>query len=406
MDVLYPPTLGAVDAVAGLEAFRVEARAWLEAHAPKRDPADIPVPFSEATVDLEESRTWQRLLAEEGWAGISWPTEYGGRGLGPVHEIVWAQEAARYRLPTDVFQIGLGMAGPTLITWGGADQKRRWLPPLLRGDEIWCQLFSEPAAGSDLAGVKTRAVRRGNGWAVEGEKVWTSVAHLADWGLLLARTDPEAPRHRGLTYFVIDMRQPGVEIRPLVQMTGTAGFNQVFFDGAWIPDDGVIGEVGAGWTVALTTLMYERLAIGRALIGVEGAFEAIVDRLRRAEALARPTIRSRTVDLFVRGEVLRFMTQRLIARLAGGEIPTAEGSAAKLGLADLVIRAGSLVVDALGPAEATDRWSSLFLAGPGMRIAGGTDEILKNALAERVLGLPREPRPEPGMPVSGSAPLS
>ncbi len=402
-----------------LAAFRAEARAWLEANVPPlgEEESGVIGLFAEHEDEeafLAKARHWQARLADAGWAGITWPTEYGGRGLTPVHEIIWRQEAAHFDLPVGVFGIGIGMGGPTIMTWGTDEQKERWLRPMLRGEEIWCQLFSEPAAGSDVAGLRTRAIRDGDEYVVTGQKVWTSGAHYSKWGMLLARTDPNVPKHAGLSYFIIDMEQPGIEVRPLRQMTGGTNFNEVFFDGARVPVEHLLGAEGMGWSVALTTLMNERVAIGGYLVGAAGVFDNLrrmFDRVaeeRGTHPLADPLIRDRATDLYIRGQVLRFMTQRIIAKLAKGEIPSAEGSAAKLGLTSLLSRLANLAIDVqgaagmLGPDDAIDegRWALAFLGYPGMRIAGGTDQILRNIIGERVLGLPGEPRVDKDVPFS------
>jgi alkylation response protein AidB-like acyl-CoA dehydrogenase len=362
------------------------------------------------TAFLGEARHWQARLADGGWAGITWPVEHGGRGLSPVHEIVWAQESAGFDLPVAIFGIGLGMGGPTVMTWGTDRQKQRWLEPLLRGEEIWCQLFSEPGAGSDVAGVSTRAVRDGDEWVVTGQKLWTSGAQYSRWGMLLARTNPTVPKHAGLSYFVIDMDQPGIEVRPLRQMTGGANFNEVFFDGARVHSDNMLGGEGLGWSVATTTLMNERLSIGRILIGSSGVFASVRRMLSDLDSTGDDSTGDgdarRVIDLYVRGEVLRFMTQRLVTKFARGEIPSAEGSATKLGLTAMLEALGNLVVDAQGAAgmlsgrDARDAgtWELTFLSYPGLKVAGGTDEVMKNLIAERVLGLPGEPRVDKDRP--------
>jgi alkylation response protein AidB-like acyl-CoA dehydrogenase len=393
-----------------IEAFRAEVRAWLQANAPERarddNPAAIFLQRPDEPAYVTRAKQWQARLAADGWAGITWPKEYGGRGLGPMHQIVWTQEAASYDLPVDIFNIGIGMAGPTILSWGTAEQKDRWLPPMLTGTEIWCQLFSEPNAGSDVASVQTRAVLDGDEWIVDGQKVWTSGAHFSKWGMLLARTDPEAPKHNGLTYFGIDMEQPGIEVRPLRQMTGGSNFNEVYLSDAKVPKDNVIGSPGMGWSVALTTLMNERTSIG-ALGGLAGssggnALGRLIEETTRASG--RDPIdgvsRDRLVDLAIRTRVLQYHAGRIISKLAQGEIPTAEGSVAKLMLTDLLDRLANFGVELQGPqgmlagedALAAGSWATAFLGYPGVKLAGGSDEIMRNIIGERVLDLPREPK--------------
>jgi alkylation response protein AidB-like acyl-CoA dehydrogenase len=393
----------------GIEDFRSEVREWLEEHAVPRsgdeNPAALFTEHPDEAAYVEEAKAWQRRLFEARFAGITWPEEYGGRGLGPVHQIVWTQESARYDIPVELFSIGLGMGGPTVITWGTSEQKDRWLRPMLSGEEIWCQMFSEPNAGSDVAAVQTKAEQDGEEWVVNGQKVWTSGAHYSKWGMLLARTDPDVPKHKGLTYFVIDMEQSGVEARPLRQMTGGANFTEVFFTDARVPADGVVGSPGMGWSVAITTLMNERTSIG-ALGGIAGASgttalqrltESVMDRTGDDPA-REPTNRDRLAQIAIRARVLGYHSQRIIAAFAKGEIPTAEGSIAKLALTDLLERVASFGVDVQGPFgmlggdDAIGQWEMAFLGYPGMRVAGGTDEIMRNIIGERVLDLPREPR--------------
>jgi acyl-CoA dehydrogenase len=394
-----------------VDEFRKAAREWLAANVPLRsgddNPAAIFTEVEDEQAHLAEARRFQALLHDNRWAGITWPEEYGGRGLTPLHQVAWVQEAAPYDLPTGVFSIGVDMGGPTILSWGTEAQKERWLRRMLRGDEIWCQLFSEPDAGSDVASVKTRAVRDGDEWVVNGQKMWTSGAQFSRWGMLLARTDPSASKHDGLTYFVIDMNQPGVEVRPLRQMTGGANFNEVFFTDARVGSDAVVGSPGMGWSVALTTLMNERASIG-GLGGLSGASGNAAMRRLISEVETRtgvtpsadPSTRMRLTDIAIRIRVLEYQAGRIIGRLARGEIPTAEGSVAKLMLTDLLDRIGNFGVDApgalgmlSGPDAVSDgQWTIAFLGYPGIRIAGGTDEIMRNIVGERVLGLPREPK--------------
>lgn len=401
-----------------VDRFRSEARRWLENHAARRgaddNPAAIFVEHEDEGAYVSQARVWQRRLFEAGWTGLTWPTEYGGRGLGPQHQIIWTQEAGAYDIPTTIFGIGIGMAGPTILAWGTDEQKERWLEPMLTGEEIWCQLFSEPDAGSDVASVRTRAVRDGDEYVVTGQKVWTSGAHYSRWGMLLARTDPDVPKHAGLTYMIIDMEQPGVRVQPLRQMTGGANFNEVFLDGARVPIENVIGGPGMGWSVAVTTLMNERTSIGAlGALGGGSAEKAIEQLLRELGAAAggngmSALMRRRLVDVAIRLKVLQYHSERIIAEMARGEIPTAAGSVAKLALTDLLARFATFGVDVQGPygtlagadALAEGRWADAFLGYPGMRLAGGTDEIMRNIVAERVLDLPREPRVDRDIPFS------
>jgi acyl-CoA dehydrogenase len=383
-----------------LAAIRAEARAWLEATWPAFL-AEHPDP---GHYDLERARAWQRRLAEGGWGAPHWPPAYGGRGFGPVESTVWAEERARVGalLPFNV--VGFGMAGPTIIAHGTEEQKRRWLPPLLRGDDVWCQLFSEPGAGSDLASLRTRAVRDGDRWWVTGQKVWSSSAHEARWGLLLARHDFEAPKHRGLVYLVCDMTAPGVEVRPLRQMDGSAHFNEVFLHEVPVPDANRLGEPGEGWRVAITTLMHERLSIGSATGGYVFPFERLVELARaRFPAGVDRLTRDLLARVYTERRILELLNARILAKIGRGQVPDAEGSVAKLALAGLVRASAEAGMRILGPDGAVmgpEGVQQALLIAPAFRIGGGTDEIQRNLIGERVLGLPREPDPSRDVPFS------
>jgi len=371
-------------------AFRAEARAFLEAHAP-RSGLDYAAAEADEAGYLARSRDWQRALFEHGWAALTWPKALGGRGLGPIEQIVWNQELARLRIGESIFVVGIGMAGPTLIAHGSEEQKARFLPSMLRGDEIWCQLFSEPGAGSDLAAVATRAVREGDGWILSGQKTWCSGGHYAAFGICLARTDPSLPKHKGLSYFLVDMRAPGVEVRPLRQMTGGAHFNEVFLDGVRVTDAMRVGPVGGGWSVAMTTLMNERMAIG----GIERmfSFEELAAAARERRERLDPLLRDELARLWCRVRSLELLNARVLTKLSRGAIPMAESSVMKLAIARILSQAGEigLRLEGTDALLGSGRWQHQFLFAPSIHIAGGTDEIQKNVAAERVLGLPREP---------------
>jgi alkylation response protein AidB-like acyl-CoA dehydrogenase len=377
-------------------AVRAEAREWLEANFPgwKREQGIE----GEVRYDVELGRSWQQRLYEGGWAAPAWPAEYGGRGFGPVESTIWAEEKARAgaNIPFDV--PGFGMAGPTIIAHGTDDQKERYLPPLLGGDEIWCQLFSEPGAGSDLAALTTRAERDGADWIVTGQKVWSSGAHEADWGILLARFDFDVPKHKGLLYLLVDMRSQGIEVRPLTQMDGTAHFNEVFLSGVRVPHANRLGEPGEGWKVAVTTLMNERVSLGGATTG----FALPFDRLAAVatERGADPAKRDLLVRVYTWNRILEFLQARIVSKLGRGQIPTAEGSIMKLVLADLVSDSAELGVDLLGAEGqlAGDGIQHAFLGSLAFHIGGGTDDIQRNLIAERVLGLPRDHQPDRELP--------
>jgi len=389
MDLNDTPSMAEIRAEA--RAFLADAwPAWKREHAITGEP-----PYA-----LAAMRAWQRTLAEHGWGAPLWPPEVGGRGFGPVELAVWSQEKAKVAANVPFNIVGFGMAGPTIVTHGSAEQKERYLPPLLRGDELWCQLFSEPGAGSDLAGLSTRAERDGDDWIVTGQKVWSSGAHEADFGILLARHDPSVPKHQGLTYFICDMRAPGVEVRPLKQLSGEAHFSEVFLENVRIPDAGRIGEPGEGWTVARTTLLYERMSLGDVTAGITFPFDKLVAIARQHDRLD-PVARQDLVGVYTTERLLEQLNNRILSKLGRGEIPTAEGSVVKLMLAELGTRAANLGLRLLGPQGAVrgdDGPQQAFLWEKAMHLGGGTDEIQRNQIAERVLGLPRDPQPDRDQP--------
>jgi alkylation response protein AidB-like acyl-CoA dehydrogenase len=378
-------------------AFRAEARAFLSAHAPRGMPDYFDEAFDEESF-LAASRAWQRTLYEQRWTALTWPVEYGGRGLGPIEQIVWNQELARAGLGESMYVVGIGMAGPTLIAHGSDEQKRRHLDPMLRGDEVWCQLFSEPGAGSDLAALSTRALRDGDDWIVSGQKTWCSGGHWGDFGILLARTDPSLPKHRGITYFLLDMRLPGVELRPLREMTGASHFNEIFLNDVRVPDACRLGPVDGGWSVAMTTLMNERMAFA----GLERrvSFDALVEHARANCSRLDPVMRDELARLYTWVRTLELLNARTVTKLGRGEMPSAESSVMKLAIARVTSKAGELGVALLGPGGLARRgyWQNQWLGAPAFHIAGGTDEVQKNVAAERVLGLPREPRRDRELP--------
>jgi alkylation response protein AidB-like acyl-CoA dehydrogenase len=384
--------------------YRAKVRAWLEEH---KDEA--PVLRGEGAIEDEEAaivahRAWQRQLAEAGFVGLTWPKEYGGQGLGPLEQVISNQEIARAGVPGIIDAIGVGMLGPTIIAHGTEEQKQRYLAPMLHADEVWCQLFSEPAAGSDLAGIQSRAVQQDDGsWKLNGQKVWTTNAQFASFGLLLARTDPDVPKHKGLTMFIVPMDAEGVTVRGLRQITGDAEFNEVFFDDVSLDEEFVVGPVNGGWGTALTTLMFERLTIGG---GSEGmGYRA--DRFARAiaaddAAAADPEVRQRFGELATDLLALRFTGYRILTALERGQIPGPEAGMGKVTVVTAAIAAGDLIADVLGPdaLDEDDEWSYLISFLPGLKSAGGTEEILRNTVGERVLGLPPEPRLDKGIPFS------
>jgi alkylation response protein AidB-like acyl-CoA dehydrogenase len=390
-------------------SFRKEARAWLEANAPaKGSPDDFSTGFLEGTLDPDEfmarAKAWQRLLVDEGWAGITWPTAYGGRGGRPMESVIWAQEANRFGVAVNTFAVGIGMAGPTILRHGTDEQNARYLRPMLRGDEVWCQLFSEPDAGSDLANISTRAVRDGDEWVVTGQKVWTSGAHESDWGILLARTDPDQPKHQGITYFLVDMATPGFDIRPLRQMTGSEHFSEVFLDEVRIPSANVLGEVHGGWPCAITTLSNERglIAGGNRSSDIGVLIELARERGRADD----PVLRQAMVDCWIRQQIQRYLGFRMQTALSKGVPPGPETSVMKLFAAEYLRRLGNASLELLGPegalldptTAAGQDWQLRFLFAPAIRIAGGSNEVQRNIMAERVLGLPRELQADRSVP--------
>jgi alkylation response protein AidB-like acyl-CoA dehydrogenase len=381
-------------------SYRQEVRAWLEEHkaqAPRRSGS------SEDDAYIDARRAWQRRLAEAGLAGVTWPKEYGGRGLGPIEQVAVNQELSRAEVPGILDVIGIGMLGPCLIAHGTEEQKARHLGPMLHGDEVWCQMFSEPAAGSDLAAVQTRARQNEDGtWTLNGQKVWTTNAQFASFGLLLARTDPDVPKHKGLTMFIVPMDAEGVTVRGLRQISGEAEFNEVFFDDVVLGEDAVVGGVGNGWGTALTVLMYERLTIG---FGSEnfGSPARLAATVAGDEAAgADPDVRLRLGHIITELLAVRFNGYRALTALARGQIPGPEAGLAKVTMVNAAIAATDLGADVVGPdaLEPESEWSYLISFLPGLKSAGGTEQILRNTIGERVLGLPPEPRLDKGIPFS------
>ena len=392
------------------EDFKAEALAFLEANASRRQEekvqewgkgSDNVSLFAEKSreqelAEVEDAKKWRQQVFDAGFGWITGPGQYGGRELPSSYERAYQSVDAQFSTPSQgPFGIGLGMVAPTILAHASDKAKDMYLRALWRGDIIACQLFSEPAAGSDLAGLQTRADRDGDEWIVNGQKVWTSGAHFSDIGEVICRTEPDAPKHKGLTGFVVDMHAPGVEVRPLRQMTGGASFNEVFFTDVRIPDSHRLGDVNGGWTVALTTLMNERASIGGG--GAMGT-ATLMDMLRHQGKAADPVLRYKLVDIYIHSQVAKFTNQRAMDKVKAGQLPGPEMSIAKLSLTQNYSRIADFVSLALGPKLAADSgewgtfaWGDVVLGTPGMRIAGGTDEIMRNIVGERVLGLPKEP---------------
>jgi alkylation response protein AidB-like acyl-CoA dehydrogenase len=367
------------------EGFRDEVRAWLEANHPG------PTPQGDDQARFEFEREWQGRLHEGGWAGISWPKEYGGRGASLIEQTIFAAEMARSKAPRPANVLGLVMGGPVVIAHGSEEQKERFLEPILSAEEIWCQGFSEPESGSDLASLKTRAVQENGGWRVTGQKVWTTFAHEAKWCMLLARSDPDAPKHKGLTYFILDMDQDAVDVRPLRQITGEAEFNEIFIEDAGVPDENVVGGVGNGWMVGITTLMHERAGLGAAsAVSLRRELDELIALIRERGLSEDPVIRDRVARLQISAEALRLGGLRTLTQTMRTGIPGPEGSLAKWQWAEANQELTELATEVLG-SEGLERngWSYRFLRARANSIEGGTTEVMKNIIAERVLGLPR-----------------
>jgi alkylation response protein AidB-like acyl-CoA dehydrogenase len=367
-------------------AFRDELRAWLADHAPADEPAG----------DGDAHYAWrcafQRRLAEAGYAAVQWPPEYGGRGATLTESAIFFEELARSGAPLPANVLGMLLAGPTIMTWGTPEQKDRYLAPILTAEEIWCQGFSEPDAGSDLASLKTRAVRDGDDWVITGQKVWTSGAQYSKWCMLVARTDTDAPKHKGLTYFVLDMEQPGVQVVPLRQITGAPEFNELFIDGARVPDANVLGGVGNGWKVALTTLMNERAGLAFfAQVRLRQQLDRLIEEVGGRGLLDDPVVADRLGELHLRAEVLRLTAYRGLTAIEKYGQPGPEGSLTKLMWSDTNQQLTQLAADLLGPdaLRSGEHWAYELLRARGNSIEGGTTEVLKNIVAERVLGLPK-----------------
>jgi alkylation response protein AidB-like acyl-CoA dehydrogenase len=368
------------------EAFQAELRAWLEENHPG------PSPQGGDQAQFEFEREWQRKLHEGGWAGVSWPKEYGGRGATLIEQAIASEEMARAGVPRPANVLGLVMGGPVVIAHGTEEQKERFLQPILSADEIWCQGFSEPESGSDLASLKTKAVQENGGWRVTGQKVWTTFAHEAKWCMLVARTDQEVPKHKGLTYFICDMEQDAIEVRPLRQITGEAEFNELFFEEAHIPDENVIGGVGNGWNVAITTLMHERAGLGAsAALGLARAHDELIQIARERDLADDPILRDRLARLKIGIEGLRLGAMRALTATMKVGIPGPEGSIAKLQWSSTNQALTELATELGGPdfLRRDSLWSYRLLRARANSIEGGTSEVLRNIVAERVLGLPK-----------------
>jgi alkylation response protein AidB-like acyl-CoA dehydrogenase len=395
-------------------AFRSQARQWIAANAPKEFEAEL----SKSSLGrirlqnrdiVEVAKDWQKKKFDAGWSCLHWPKEYGGRGASAIERVIWQQEEGVYGKLTQPFQIGEGMCGPTVMAFAGEAHKRRYLPKLASGEEIWCQLFSEPAGGSDVAGLRTRAEKQSEDWIINGQKIWTSGAHYSDYGLLITRTDPNVPKHKGLTMFFLDMKSKGVEVRPIRQANGMQEFNEVYFTDVAIPDHQRLGAIGEGWSVSLTTLMNERMSIGaRLATGFSEMFEFCASLMTEdGLAIDDRAVRSRLANWAVKSSGLKYTSYRAISALSKGERPGPENSIGKLVAGSMLQDIAMYAMDLEGAAGALTgadeevahgQFQQMLLSSPSMRIAGGTDEILRNIIAERVLGLPGDIRVDKDVP--------
>jgi alkylation response protein AidB-like acyl-CoA dehydrogenase len=392
------------------ETFRAEARDWIRRHAPWNRLAEIRQmrfagqPFASEHEWLAVARDWQRKKFDAGWACLVWPREYGGRGLTPTENVIFQEEEGPFAELYGPFMIGQGFVAPTLMAYASEAQKRIFLPTLASGEAIWCQMFSEPGAGSDLAGVRTRATPCDGGWRLSGQKVWTSGAHHSEWGIVLVRTDADAAKHKGLTMFFVNMGSPGISVRPIRQLSGTSHFNEVFFDDVFVPDEQRLGPVNEGWKVALTTLSNERMTLGASTpVGFEEIFELAT---RAGEDGSTPIdsedVRLRLAEWYAKVTGMRFGVYRILSTLERGEQPGAEVAVGKLVGASTTQAIAAFGLDLLGARgfatedDEVQQLHSMFSFGAIHRLEGGTDEVLRNILAERALGLPAEPRVDRG----------
>ncbi len=391
--------------------FRKQVRAWLTANAKKKDQNKVRAGRSRRSEAerLVNAREWQTKKAAAGYAAITWPKEYGGLGGTPIQSVIYAQEESHFDVPGGFFEIGLGMCIPTMMAWASKEQCERYVKPALHGEEVWCQLFSEPSAGSDVAGLRTKAERDGDDWVINGQKVWTSGAHFCDYGIIVTRSDPSVPKHKGLTFFFLDMKAPGIEVRPIKQISGDANFNEVFFTDVRIPDSQRLGDVGEGWKVSLTTLMNERLAIGEGS-GVD--YTELLKLARKTEqedgaAIQNANVRENLADWYVQSQGLKYTKFRTLTALSKGQTPGPESSIGKIvsgpKMQDLAsfamdIQGQGGIMSGEGDAEMDGAFVAQWMFGAGYRIAGGTDEILRNIVSERVLGMPQDIRVDKNVP--------
>jgi len=385
------------------QAFALQVREWL------LENVEIPPRFENIAAEVEFGRRWQARLATNRWVGIHWPEEYGGRGASPIEVAIFNMEYARSRALQPINRVGINLAGPTLLAHGTDDQKARWLPAILTADEIWCQLFSEPEAGSDLASLRTRAERDGDEYVINGQKVWTSMAHFSQYGILIARTDPDAPKHQGISYFICPMKTPGIEVRPLIEMTGAHIFNEVFLTDVRLPKENLVGEENGGWALAKVTLGNERVSLssGGALWGNGPSYDDLLRLVQQRGGVADVSLRQRLAQLYIESELLRLIRLRTVTAAVKGKPPGAEASIRKLladehgqklmELAKDLCGADGMLADH-GPLHGPDEhgWHYGFLFARALTIGGGTTQVQRNIVAERVLDLPHDVDVEQG----------
>ncbi|HAK51416.1 MAG TPA: acyl-CoA dehydrogenase [Gammaproteobacteria bacterium] len=384
-------------------AFRKEANDWLGANVPSEEEL-------EALDDKGRAKFWQKKKFDAGWACLRWPKEFGGRDASAIENVIWGQEEAQFTTPdSSMFQIGQGMCGPTMMAWATEEQNKLYMPSLASGEEVWCQLFSEPAGGSDLAALRTRAERDGDDWIINGQKIWTSGAHFSDYAIIVLRTDPLVPKHQGLSYFFLSMKTPGIEVKPIKQISGASNFNEVYFTDVRVSDAQRLGAVGQGWQVALTTLMNERASIGA---GGGIGFDAVFALAQKVNMDDRPAIedagvRRKLADWYVQEAGLKYTGYRTLSALSRGDLPGPENSIGKLVGAPKTQDMASFAIDLLegmgviADSELSDlanKFQHAYMNSPGLRIAGGTDEVMANIIAERVLGMPQDVRVDKGIP--------
>ena len=383
------------------EAFRKELRTWLEANK-QHAPGSVNMMAEESDDGWQERVRWHKKLNEGGWVAVNWPKEYGGRGATVMQRLIFREEMNRLGLAEPFIGMGIGLLGPTLMHWGSEEQRTRYLPKILKGEEVWCQGYSEPGAGSDLAGLQTRAVEDGDDFVVNGQKVWTSMAQHADLIFLLVRTDPAAPKHKGISYLLVDMKSPGITVRPLVQITGAKGFNEVFFEDVRVPKKNLVGGLNNGWNVAITTLMFERGGGGgEAYMGEVQELVELAKRVPRNGGTAwdDPSVRQKAAEFAADALALKYTGYRQLTRQLKGMPPGPEGSMMKLCGTELALRIANYAMELLGPYSQIEfgadfaidkgKWSFRMLSSRGPTIYAGTNQIQHNIIGERVLGLPK-----------------